>query len=180
MKKVKYRLYVDYEKEERWVNEMAQQGWLLEKFRPLRFTFLKGEPGAYIYRNELLAGLSVKEKNDYLEFLKQSGIEVVNKFGGWAYFRQKASDGPFEIYTDSASKVSYFNRIIGLFTLLLLFNIIIGVVNLIISAYVLDHGIVNSFTGLINFAAAILISIPTIKIYRRKKDLQEQQNLFEQ
>lgn len=180
MKKVKYRFFVDYEKEEQWVNDMAQQGWLLEKFKFFRFTFLKGEPGAYIYRNELLAGLALKDKNEYLQFLKQSGIEVVNKFGGWAYFRKKASDGPFEIYTDTASKVSYFNRILGPLTFLLLMNIIIGVVNLIISVYNSSHGTVNSSTGLINLAVAVLLSIPAIKIYRRKKALQEQKNLFEQ
>ncbi|MDI2585783.1 MULTISPECIES: DUF2812 domain-containing protein [unclassified Psychrobacillus] len=178
MKKVKYRLYVDYEKEEQWINELAQQGWLLEKFKFFRFTFVKGEAGSYIYRNELLAGLALKDKNEYLQFLKESGIEIVSKFGGWVYFRKKASDGPFGIYTDTASKVSYFNRIIGLFTLLLVFNIIIGIVNLIISGYA--DSPVNSYTSFFNFAAAILIAVPTIKVYRRKKALQEQQNLFEQ
>ena len=47
MKKVKNRLYLDYEKEELWINDMVQEGWHLKKFMFFRFTFEKGEQGSY-------------------------------------------------------------------------------------------------------------------------------------
>lgn len=179
MKKVKYRFYVDYEKEEQWVNEMSQEGWHLERFMVIRYSFVKGEPGTYIYRNELLNGLTSGEKNNYLDFLKGSGIEVVHKFGGWAYFRKKASDGPFEIYTDTASKISYYNRILNLFTLLLLCNFIMGIINLNIADSTSYHGTISSTVGVFGIATAMLIAFPTIRVYRRKNILKKSQNLFE-
>ncbi|QFG00703.1 DUF2812 domain-containing protein [Psychrobacillus glaciei] len=180
MKKVKYRFYVDYEKEEQWVNEMAQNGWHFKKIMVFRYTLVKGEPGAYIYRNELLAGLALKNKNDYLEFLKESGIEVVNKFGGWAYFRKKAAEGPFEIYTDTSSKISYYNRILNLFTVLFLGNLIMGIFNLMVSDHASYRGTISSTAGIFGIATAILILIPNIKIYRRKNAIKEQQQIFEE
>jgi hypothetical protein len=180
MKKVKYRFYVDYEKEEQWINEMSKNGWNLERFMVFRYTFAKGEPGAYIYRNELLAGFTIKDKNNYLDFLKESGIEVVNKFGGWAYFRKKAAEGPFEIYTDTTSKISYYNRILNLFTLLFLCNLIMGIFNLIVSKSAPYKGVVNLSTGIVGVIVAILILIPTMKVYHRKKSLIDQQQLFEE
>lgn len=179
MKKVKYRYYMDYEKEEQWVNDMALQGWHLKQFKFIRFTFVKGEPGAYIYRNELLKGLASKEEYDYMEFLKESGIEVINKSGVWAYFRKKSSDGPFEIYTDTASKVLYLNRILSLFIFLFLINLLAGISNLILSRNGSDYGLISSTIGLWGVAVAFIILIPTIKVYRRKKELKEQQNLFD-
>ncbi|MFJ7972050.1 DUF2812 domain-containing protein [Psychrobacillus sp. NPDC096389] len=173
MKKVKNRLYLDYEKEEQWINDMVQEGWHLKKFMFFRFTFEKGEQGSYIYRNEFLGGRTVEEENNYIEFLKESDIEVVYKFGGWAYFRRKASKGPFEIYTDTSSKVSYFNRILSVFIALFLVNLMFGIINLAISQ-------AAPYLSVVSFIAAIVILIPIVIILRRKKALQEQQNLFEQ
>ncbi|WP_144510819.1 DUF2812 domain-containing protein [Bacillus sp. FJAT-22090] len=179
MKKVKYRFYVDYEKEEQWVNEMAQQGWFLETFKFFRFAFVKGEPGTYVYRNEMLKGLSKNDETNYVEFLKESGIELVSKFGGWAYFRKEASDGPFEIYTDTASKISYYNRILNLFSLLFLFNLIMGIFNVIVSDSAPYQGKFNLITGIFGLAVSLLILIPIVKVYRRKKVLQQNRNLYD-
>ena len=42
-----YRIFVDYEKEEKWLNEMAQSGWALESFRLMRYVFKQVEPGTF-------------------------------------------------------------------------------------------------------------------------------------
>ena len=52
--KVVYRFYSDYEKEERWLNEMASRGWHLVRYRLGGYHFEQGEPGEWIYRIELL------------------------------------------------------------------------------------------------------------------------------
>ena len=45
----------NYEKEERWLNEMAMSGWaLVHAAWPGRFTFEACEPGEYIIRMEIL------------------------------------------------------------------------------------------------------------------------------
>lgn len=56
MKKKECIVFLDYEKEEAWVNHMAEQGWHLKRTMVGYFIFEKGEPGQYIYRNELVKG----------------------------------------------------------------------------------------------------------------------------
>lgn len=44
----------DFDKEERWLNEMASQGWQLRHPGFCNYLFEKGEPGEYVYRLEML------------------------------------------------------------------------------------------------------------------------------
>ena len=44
MKKKKFRFFIDHENEEKWINDMAEQGWHLKKFWPFVFVFEKGTP----------------------------------------------------------------------------------------------------------------------------------------
>ncbi|MFB7156366.1 MULTISPECIES: DUF2812 domain-containing protein [unclassified Lysinibacillus] len=53
---------------------MASQGWHLKKFTWIRFTFESGEPGSYIYRHDELERFGASYEDEYLEFLKSSGI----------------------------------------------------------------------------------------------------------
>ncbi|WML38122.1 DUF2812 domain-containing protein [Neobacillus sp. OS1-2] len=178
MKKVMYRFYLDYEKEEKWINEMALQGWHLNKFSLGRFTFTKGEPGACIYRNEFLSGMSTNEKKDYLDFLKDSGITVINEFGGWVYMKKAATEGPFEIYTDSKSKIAYYQRMLNIFLLLFFVNAWLGISN--VSFFNQSKTVFfNQAIGVLNIAAAFLIAVPIIKIIRRKRELKKNQQFFE-
>ena len=67
-----YRIFVDYEKEEKWLNEMAQSGWALESFRLMRYVFKQVERGTYTYRIELLSNLpSHPESKAYMAFLDE-------------------------------------------------------------------------------------------------------------
>lgn len=173
---VKYRFYVDFEKEERWVNDMVQQGWHLKKFRPFRYTFRKGQQGEYIYRNEMLEN----NKNDYLDFLQDSGVEVVCKFGGWAYFRKKALEGPFVLYTDSTSKINYYNRILSLFICLFMVNMIFVILNWTnhTGEAVLD--ITTLIIGMVNLIVAIIIAFQIVKISLKKSKMKKAKQLFDE
>lgn len=43
----------DFKKEELWLNEMAQEGWALERANFCTYTFVRCEPGEYIIRMEM-------------------------------------------------------------------------------------------------------------------------------
>ena len=43
----------DFDKEEDWLNEMAQEGWALESVGFCTYTFRRCEPGEYIIRLEM-------------------------------------------------------------------------------------------------------------------------------
>ena len=179
MKKVRYRFYLDYEKEEKWINEMAAQGWHLKKFLLGSFTFTKGEPGAYIYRNEFITGKSLKEKKDYFQFLSDSGITIIHEFGGWVYMKKAAAEGPFELYTDTASKIDYFKRMLNIFLFLFFINVWMGILNISVLAERSISVFLNSGLGILNIAVALLIAIPIIKIIQRKRELIKKQQFFE-
>ena len=102
----------DWDEEERWLNEMADQGWHFVKYGfPCRYTFEQGEPGAYQYRLQALnSRIGSKESQDYLAFLREMNIELVNSYLFWVYLR-KPNDGlPFELFSDVESRIKHMRR----------------------------------------------------------------------
>jgi hypothetical protein len=87
----------EYEKEEQWLNDMSNKGWQLYKAKFGKFQFETGAPGEYTYRLELLdKGTNSKESTSYLDFLQETGIEMVGKCKNWIYLRCKTADGKFD------------------------------------------------------------------------------------
>jgi len=112
VRKYVFRLFLDFEKEEAWYNKMAQKGWMLDGYYFIVYRFVKGEPGEYVYREELLPHLAGSSENlSYLDFLKSAEVEIVAMWGKWIIYRRKASDGIFEIYTDTDSRIAHYRRV---------------------------------------------------------------------
>lgn len=175
MKKRVYRFFIDYEKEEQWVNEMADRGWNLKKNVVGYFVFEKGTPGQYIYRNEFVN----RKSKDYFEFLDTMNIECVYRFGGWAYYRKPKSEGTFELFSDTTSKISYLKSMNRIFILLLLLNIMAGLYNLSIGTWGPSVRLFNASVGCMNFIVSIMACISIIKNENRKKRLKENLHIFE-
>lgn len=175
MKKIMFRFFVDHEKEEKWINDMAEQGWHLQKFWSFIFVFEKGEPGTYIYRNEMV----LARKNDYLAFLETMNIEHVHHFVVWSYFRKKRVDGPFEIYTDSTDKIRYLAKLNRVFILGCFANIFAGIMNLVNLFQSNELLIPILLVIAFNFLVAVLCYVAIRKNRIRKKTLKENQLLFE-
>ena len=87
----------EYEKEEQWLNKKSEEGWQLVKASIGKYQFESGIPHEYTYRLELLdKNLNSKESNSYLNFLQETGIEMVGQCKQWIYLRCKTADGGFE------------------------------------------------------------------------------------
>ncbi len=148
------KIFMDYEKEEKWLNEMSQNGLAFCAYKPFKYSFLSEEAGKYIYRIELLKTLpSKQESQDYFEFCKELNIEVVETSYRWVFFRKLASDGPFEIHSDLESKLKHHRRIKTLVSTVCIANFIIGFSNLMIG-YVSR---LNMYSSIISFTAALLL-----------------------
>lgn len=117
MKKfVVHRLFWNFEKEEKWLNQMASKGMNFIDYAFARYLFEQGTPGEFIYRIELLENLpDHPESLKYIEFMESVGVEHVGKWMRWIYFRKKASGGPFEIFSDYNSRIIHYKRISSLF-----------------------------------------------------------------
>ena len=87
----------EYEKEEQWLNEKSKEGWQLVKASFRKYQFESGIPNEYTYRLELLDKKpKSQESMHYLNFLKETGIEMVGECKQWVYLRCKTKDGNFE------------------------------------------------------------------------------------
>lgn len=132
MKTKVYKLFFDYEKEERWLNKMSALGLHCIDFTFGRYLFEEGAPGEYTYRIELLDKMpSHPESRAYIKFLEDAGIECVATHLRWVYFRQKTADGPFEIYSDYNMKIAHYKRICWLIGVFAAVNLLIGSANMI-------------------------------------------------
>jgi hypothetical protein len=110
---------MDAEKEEKWLNELAAQGLAMRSFWLCRYIFEECEKGEYIYRIELLEEMPGHPSSEaYIRFMEESGVEFVQPWVRWAYFRRKAADGPFELFSDADSRIAHYSRICRLYTAL--------------------------------------------------------------
>jgi len=128
MKNVIRKLFFNYEKEEKWLNEMAAQGKALIKYTWCRYEFEDTPKGEYIYRVVLLdKQASHSESQKYIQFVEETGAEYVASYLRWVYFRKKAADGPFELYSDIDSKLRHYKKVQAAMTTAALINFATGI-----------------------------------------------------
>jgi hypothetical protein len=96
-------------KEERWLEEMAQTGWHLVS-GPIVYCFEEGAPAQMRYRLDYRSESGGMD--EYLRLCRDSGWERVFSFAGWQYFRTASASAP-EIYTDAASRIAKYRRLLN-------------------------------------------------------------------
>jgi hypothetical protein len=101
------------EKEEAWLGEMSRQGLHLRHPGVFgAYTFEQGEPTEYIYRLDFV--VNARKQSDYYQLFQDAGWVHVGEMGGWQYWRKEATYGKVpEIFTDNASKIQKYQRLIG-------------------------------------------------------------------
>ncbi|MCL1791923.1 MAG: DUF2812 domain-containing protein [Peptococcaceae bacterium] len=157
MNSARWRFYVNYEKEEDWLNHMSAKGFALSNYFFGRYTFKDSEPGEYIYRIELLENHSYHpESQRYIRFMEENRIEAVASWHRWVYFRKKAQDGPFDIFSDITSRLTHYRRVAAFFLILAISNITIGTSSTFSSLFRFIE------TGSTDFLILLLVSCPII------------------
>lgn len=114
------RRYYDIMENEEWLNEMSQDGYAMNDCNAGLFvdvfSFEKCEPGEYIFRVLMLDNdIKHVESMRYLRFLRESGVEHVGSNGNAVYLRKKASDGAFDIFTDTDSRLKYHKKMVSVY-----------------------------------------------------------------
>lgn len=159
MKHIIRKAYWNYEKEEKWINEMAAKGLNLDSYTWAKYTFSEGEPGEYIYRIELLENRATHpESQNYIRFMEENGVEHVSSFARWIYLRKRAEDGEFDIYTDIESKIRHYSRVNTMWVALGAAEICIGLANLSIATAIFSSGEASNIVG-VNFIGGLLCTI---------------------
>ena len=169
----------NFDKEEKWLNEMAAKGLGLVSVGFCKFEFEDCIPGEYKICLQLLDKMPRHaESQKYIEFLESTGAEHIGSFTRWAYFRKKASEGEFQLFSDNASKVKYLSGMIAMVALLTFANWMAGLNNILLAG----SGValpINYVFGAISLLIGILGTIGTIRLLRKRKKLKEESRLFE-
>ena len=143
----------DFDKEEQWLNEMAAKGLALVSVGFCKYEFEDCVPGEYRVCLQLLDKLPRHpEMQKYIEFMEETGAEHVGSFTRWIYFRKKAAEGSFEVFSDNASRVKYLTNITSFVSLIIGLNLFIGLYNLLL-VFFFDSTF--NYIGLLNLAIGI-------------------------
>lgn len=165
----KYRWFWvwDFEKEERWLNEMAANGWTLAEVGYCRYTFERTESNEYTVRLEMHP-----YDEDYINFMEQTGAEYIGRVLQWIYFRKESRLGRFDIFSDLDSRISHLSKIHKMILTLGFANLLIGVANLLI-------GDANSFTAVMNLLVATLLMYGVGRLQGKIEYLENERELRE-
>ena len=111
---IRFKLYFDKDKETKWLNDMADQGWAMNGFFAGFYRFEPCEKGKYTYQidfgNEFFS-----VSDDYREFMSDSDIEIIQSWGFWVFLRKLSSEGEFQLYTDVDSQIEHYKKIRNMF-----------------------------------------------------------------
>jgi len=166
------------DKEEAWLNEMAAKGMALVSVGFCRYEFEDCNPGEYSVRLELLENHPQHmASRRYLEFLEDTGAEYVGSFLRWVYLRKKRSIGSFELHSDLDSRISHLTRILHLIAIVCVCNAFVGGWNLFLGLS--EIGLPINLLGFLNILIAGLGAWGYVKLFRKRKTLQQDRQIFE-
>lgn len=154
----------DFEKEEEWLNEMAEAGWVLSSVGFCRYTFERCEPGEYTVRLQML-----NRDSDYIRFIEDIGGEYIGRMAQWVYFRRRTELGAFELFSDIDSRITHLETIARVLFWIGIGNLLIGIGNSL-----------NRFPfAFINLIVACLLMYGLGRIHGKIDDLKSERRLHE-
>lgn len=171
----------DFDKEEKWLNEMAAKGLVLAAVGWCRYEFEDGIPGDYKIRIDFLEPrFKSVEHEKYISFLEETGAEHVGTvMSRWAYFRKKVSGEDFQIFSDNASRIRFLTQIICFIGLLCFMNLYIGCYNLFMLFQALRYHVYINLFGILNLLTAAVCAYGMYRIARKRKELRKEHQIFE-
>lgn len=152
------------DKEEKWLNEMAANGWALKSVHFITYHFEKTEPSQYIVRCEMH-----DYDENYIAFLEDTGAEYIGKVTKSLYFRRASELGTFDLFSDIDSKIGHLKRIAKLLSVLTFMNFAVGIVNSLNATHF----------GWFNIAFASLLTYGLGRIHAKIEVLEEEREIHE-
>jgi len=181
LKRTKWFLPWQDEKEEAWLAEMSETGWHLKSVQlPCVYTFKQGEPRRDVYRLDYML-MKKDQLDEYLQIFQDAGWEYVGEMSNWRYWRKPAvgNENP-EIFTDNESKIKKYQRLLGIMAFFLVFLVFLGT-NMLTSQpwNEFDNApLINAiylFGGLCYMVIIPIYIVVVIKLWRRITTLKKKQ-----
>lgn len=154
----------DFEKEEQWLNQMSAAGWVLDKVGFCRYEFIRCEPDEYTVR------LEMRDRDDaYVAFMEETGAEYIGRMMKWIYFRKKASEGAFDIFSDIDSRMKHIDRILLVIKGVTVVNLAVGIANSLNPVHI----------GWINLLCATLLAYGWGRLQGKQEEMKKERMLQE-
>lgn len=109
-----YRCFFDFAREERWLADMARQGYALSEITCLgRYTFQPSDGTGLVYRMDYRVFGRTDDYGEYLALFEDSGWRHLrgSKSSGVQYFVQSKEGAPEDIFSDKASRAGRYQRL---------------------------------------------------------------------
>ncbi len=114
MRKLKY--FLDFDKEEKWLNKMAQQGYQLAD-KSLRYKFNLTKPDDSKIKIDYRKFKTQEDFIDYCTLFEDSGWQHIagKKNSGTQYFKKTNTNSDDDIFSDKISKAGKYKRLSDMF-----------------------------------------------------------------
>lgn len=179
MRKTIHKMFFiwNFDKEEQWLNEMAAKGLCLVSVGFCKYEFEDCFPGEYRICLQLLEKMPRNpESQKYIEFMEETGAEHIGSFTRWVYFRKKASEGNFELFSDNVSRIKYLTGILSFIALIVGMNLVIGIENVLMAIFMPST---FNYISMLNLIIGIWGSFGTVKLWKKRNRLKQECQLFE-
>lgn len=168
----------DFDKEEKWLNEMASKGLTLTSIGYCTYVFEDTLPGEYSIKLEMLKDVPSKpESIKYIQFVEETGAEYLGSMLRWVYFRKKKEYGEFELYSDYPARIKHLTMIFNFLLIMSLVNLANGLNNLILG--LTNQFIVNTILGIMVLLLSLVFLIGAYKLWKKRDILKKEAQLFE-
>lgn len=109
-KRIAINWFVDFDKEEKWINDMAKRGWAFWHKNGMIYRFKKCEPNEFIYQIDFDEKKSKNGMDDYVAFRSACGDRFVHQWKQRIYWKRETAAGPFEAENNVAAKLRMTNK----------------------------------------------------------------------
>ena len=107
-----YKCFFNYDKEEKWLEQMAKRGYYFEKVF-FGYTFRSSEPEQATIKIDYRTFKNERDYLDYCSLFEDSGWKHIagTISSGNQYFKKTADNGDDDIFSDSLSRAGRYKRI---------------------------------------------------------------------
>lgn len=108
----KLKFFIDFEKEEKWLEKMAKEGYHLKKASSFGYHFQRGEPENAIIKIDYRRFKKQEDFIDYCTLFEDSGWKHIagTRSSGIQYFKKVDDTVGDEIFSDQYSKAARYKR----------------------------------------------------------------------
>lgn len=108
----KFKMFFNFDKEEKWIGKMAEQGYQL-KSTSFGYNFYSSQPENAVFKIDYRTFKSDRDFLEYCTLFEDSGWQHIagTKQSGSQYFKKIRPDGNEDIFSDSFSRAGRYKRL---------------------------------------------------------------------